>query len=330
MSTLRCRAGALALSVALTTTSVARAQPKADPVAAEALFQEAKALEAAGQLDEACAKFEASMAAEESPGTLLNLGRCHAAQGKLATAWAEYQRAAPMFRARGEGDREEVARKLAAELAPKLSHLTIVVEEPVPDLSILRNGDPIVASLLGTPIPVDPGRHRVEARAPGHHPFSADVVVGAAADRQSIRIPRLVVDPDAPRGDEGPEPTRGEGGMSAQAIAGLTIAGVGVAGVTVGAILGVTVLGDASTAEDDPALCPGQVCTPEGREYIDAAEGKALASNLLIGVGAAAVVGGLVLFLTAPSGVPEAEVGAVRVRLGPARSGAGASLYGDF
>jgi hypothetical protein len=325
----------MAAACSISPAAFAQGEPIKDPVAAEALFQEGKAAMADGRLDEACSKFAASMAAEASAGTLLNLARCHQEQGKLATAWAEYKRSAPMFRARGEPKREQAARQLALDLEPMLSRLTIVVDGQTPGLVVRRDGEPVIASLLGTAIPVDPGTYTIEAEAPGYYPHSTQIEVLANADSKSVTIPALEIDPNAPApgsaqpGDGALAPSTQEG-LSTQTILGIGFTGAGAIALTVGGILGVTVLGDASEAEDDPTLCPAKMCTPEGRATIDSAEGRALASTILIGVGAAAAVGGVILILTAPSSEPAIEVGAMRVRAGGSPAGGAVWLDGSF
>src|SRR5436189_4245413 len=81
----------------------------AGPPAAEALFQEGRQLLEAGQVDEACLRLAESYWQEPASGTLLNLARCHQAQGKIATAWAEYAAAARLSRAQGREDRARAA-----------------------------------------------------------------------------------------------------------------------------------------------------------------------------------------------------------------------------
>src|SRR5688500_5414952 len=66
----------------------------AQSVEAEALFREGKALLQQGKLAEACAKFDASDRLEPSVGTELNAADCHEKNGKVATAWAGFLKAA--------------------------------------------------------------------------------------------------------------------------------------------------------------------------------------------------------------------------------------------
>jgi len=52
----------------------------ADMASAEALFNEGRTLLDAGKIAEACEKFAESQRLDPSPGTLLNLARCHRAE----------------------------------------------------------------------------------------------------------------------------------------------------------------------------------------------------------------------------------------------------------
>ena len=72
--------------------ALAAAQDASNPkVAADALFGEGKRLLAEGDVDHACAKFEASLQLLDQLCVLLNLADCHERQGRTATAWAEFR-----------------------------------------------------------------------------------------------------------------------------------------------------------------------------------------------------------------------------------------------
>ena len=51
---------------------------------------------------------------------------------------------------------------------------------------------------------------------------------------------------------------------------------------SVGGVLGGLTLSKVSDAESDPALCPGKVCTPAGREQIDGARGLGIAAGAVM------------------------------------------------
>src|SRR5687768_960846 len=98
-----------------------------DTIAAEALFQQGRALLDAGKVREACPKLAESHRLDPATGTLIALALCHEAEGKLASAWAEFSDAEGRARAEGAKDREAVAHEHATALFPRLSALTIEV-----------------------------------------------------------------------------------------------------------------------------------------------------------------------------------------------------------
>jgi tetratricopeptide (TPR) repeat protein len=156
-------------------SAVASAQSAADAkIAANALFDEGKRLLAAGNVESACPKFEASLTLLDQLGTRLNLADCYERQGKTAAAWTEFREAASRAVQRGD-DRAEFARKRAEALAPRLVKLQISVSvvNQVPNLRVRRDGADIPAEAFGSPLPVNPSSYTVEASAPGYVTWSS-------------------------------------------------------------------------------------------------------------------------------------------------------------
>ncbi|MBW2522670.1 MAG: tetratricopeptide repeat protein [Deltaproteobacteria bacterium] len=316
------------------------ASEPSDTAAAEALFLLGKALMDTGQLDEACNKLAESMRAEPAGGTLLNLALCHQQQGKLASAWAEYRKAAELIRATGQQERADEALRLAVDLEPKLSKLTVLVSQPVRAMQVLRGGVKIGTAVYGVAVPVDPGVYRIEASAPGYRDWSASVTVGSEGDRQAVSVPAL--EPLAEQARAGPQAKPADPSRTDYRVpyfTGIVMAAVGGAAVGIGAVLGGVAASEIGDAESDPALCgEDKLCTPEGQDVVDGARDKATAATLLIGVGAATVVSGFVLVLTtgtfrtdaAPEEAAEQAVRSPRLVpvLGPGH--AGVSLTGWF
>jgi hypothetical protein len=99
----------------------------ADQAAAEALFNEAKKLVAAGDFEHACPKFAESNRLDPGSGTLLNVGACYEQIGKLASAWGAFNETAVTARNTGDAIRQDEATRRAAVLAPRLSKLSVLV-----------------------------------------------------------------------------------------------------------------------------------------------------------------------------------------------------------
>lgn len=342
-ASLRRAAAVLAAAAVVAVVPPALAQDKA---LAESLFNAGKTALEAGDYKTACKNFAESQKQDPSVGTLLNLGRCNELQGRLATAWGHYKEAARFAQLRGDPERSEAARRLATELEPKLSKLTVAAAEPVPGMIVARirkdDGERVQMSsgALGVALDVDAGAYVIEASAPGHQTWSGEITVGASADRQTISIPALAPAPaDAPV----PTPPPGAGATtvstdggsdgSGLVTAGLIVGGVGVVGVGLGAIFGIMASSTASGAEDDPALCPNKQCSAAGLDEIDSAETSATISTIGFGVGAAALAGGAVLLVLGLSQDGEGtatETGALHVDPVASPEGGGLWLSGAF
>ena len=171
----------------------------ADAAAAEVLFQTGKRLLEQRQLAEACPKLAESFRLDPATGTLLALAMCHEAEGKIATAWAEYGDVADRAKREGRPDRQEAARQWKAVLEPKLSLLTIVVPEVVaalPGLVVARDGVTLGRPSWFTPVPVDPGRHVIAVTAPRKQRWQEVIDVDAEGERLVVTVGSLE---DAPR-----------------------------------------------------------------------------------------------------------------------------------
>ena len=164
-----------------------------DAAAAQALFDEAKRLVAAGNFAAACPKFEQSQRLDPAGGTLMHLASCHESEGKTATAWSEYNDALSWARRDGRADREAYAKARLDLIERGLLKLTIVVPEAarVAGLTVKRDGRPLGEAEWGTAVPVDPGEHLVEAAAPDHVEWTTFARVDARVGSVAITVPPL-------------------------------------------------------------------------------------------------------------------------------------------
>jgi len=315
-------AGALALALLLVAPTVA-AQGVTNKAIAEALFQQGRELMKDKKYAEACPKFEQSQKLEQKLGTLINLALCHEGQGRTATAWAEFTEAANMAKRRNEDKREEFAREHVTALQAKLSMVVLRSGSATKDLTVTMDGTAFDLGMLGTPLPMDPGPHKVDATAPGKKTWSQTVLVPEGPTVLEITI-GMLEDVDAPPPappstapppDPGatepppaapapppPPPDTTEGGASVLAMVGFGIAGVGL---LVGTITGIVSLSKTSDLKD---ICPNDVCAPGDKDDISSANTMANVSNVsfvLAGIGA---IVGVIGLLTGGSSGSDAAV----------------------
>ena len=327
----------------LAVTQTSRAQPAAAPgggsndkVAAEALFEQGRALVAQGKFAEACPRFADSERLDPSSGTLLNLANCYEKLGRTATAWATYREAASAASATNRADNLAIAQRHADALAPKLAKLTATVAQPVDGMVVRRDGVEMPRAEWGVPIPIDSGTHTVEAEASGYKTWSTDVDVPQDGALVTVAVPTLEAAPvqaaptppaaptpapapaSAPEGATTAETPSGSVG-SGQRLAGIVIAAVGIAGLGASAVFAVLAK---NTYNDSLNNCqPGNpgLCSSTGVSQRNDARTDGDIASVAFGVGAAALVGGAIVWLTAPRA---SSTGAASIVVAPTLGGA--------
>ncbi|WP_438022340.1 hypothetical protein [Sorangium sp. So ce233] len=314
------------LSTLAALTALAPAARAAEPTreeraAAVALFDEGRALMAAGKHAEACPKFAESHGIDPGIGTLFNLSDCYERIGRTATAWIGFRDVAAASLSAGQMERERVARARAAALEPRLSRLQIVVppEAAVAGLELTRDGVPVGRALWGTAVPLDPGEHRVAAAAPGHSPWETTIAVekpgvvsvsvpALARAPASSAAPGTVVAPKAvaappPAGPPADAPSP-QGGSIRKPI-GIVGVGLGVVGLGVGTALGFMAKSTFDEATEGGHCNEAGECVDQrGLDLRDDAVMKGNIGTAAFIVGAVLAAGGAILWITAPSAPP--------------------------
>jgi serine/threonine-protein kinase len=300
----------VALAGALALTSSAWAQPSpANKAASSAIFADARNLMAAGRINEACPKFAEAQRLYPTAGTLLNLGDCfeHSTPPRTASAWGAFKQAEVAARNTGDAGRQEEAGQRALTLEPGLSKVTLTVPPTAraPGLDVKWDGQSVGEGLWGTAVPVDAGEHALEVSAPGKRGWSRKLVVQPNGGTVAVPIPEL---PPAPLAAvPAPMPGAPEAGWSTQRYVGLGLGLVGVAGVVVGAIFGTDAAG--KNTDSLPHCLPNDItrCDATGVGLRNDAFSAATVSTVAMLVGGAALVGGTITFLTAPSGTAKVQ-----------------------
>lgn len=339
---------ACCLGTALPAPAWAAGANAAQKAAAESLFDDGLRAMKSGHYAEACPKLEESERIDPGIGTLLYLGDCYEKTGRTASAWATFREAASAAQAQGETDRARVAAARADRLQPSLSRLTLKVAPETAQLGslrVMRDNVPVANTLFGIAIPVDPGKYHIVASADGYHSFEVDLEVLTTGDNKTLEIPALRPAAAAPaspapvatasstlaQSNAGPAPLPAPVPDAPSPANGMRYAAyitgaLGVVGLGVGSYFGVKAISKNSDAE---RFCPrGNRCDdPSGERLTNDAKHAAVAANVAIGVGAAFVIAGVVLYLTHDSAKK-----AGRIDLHPlvSRDLAGIGLGGGF
>lgn len=164
---------------------------------ADAAFEEGRELFEQGRFREACEKFELSMQLDPSPGTLLNLGNCYEPQGDLVRALAIFEQAFSDAQRWDDPRRKELwtdaSRERIANLSRRVPQLT--VRNVPPEAEVAIDGKALARKSGASRI--NPGRHRLEVRAPGKQTHTHEFEI-ASGQRVAINVPELVADAALP------------------------------------------------------------------------------------------------------------------------------------
>lgn len=289
-----------------------------EPDSPEQLFERGVAALRTGDYPAACPAIERSHAAEPRLGTLLALADCLDKWGKLHAAVLRHEQVITEISRLEPGQREyraaqlEYARRAAARLWPRVPRLSLVApgaaEGSASGVELFLDGARLPA--LAAEVPVDPGTHEIETRAPGRAPWRqtleltpgeyrrVDLRLGEPTTRLSA-APSSAVLPSR-RNPSRAEPQRRPPSTSEAQTAsplwrhvGWGLGGLGVAGAAAGTLAGVLLL-DA---------CPNLSCEAGDRRARD----LALATDVGFGVAVVGLVSAaIILVQTAPSTDPAA------------------------
>jgi hypothetical protein len=304
----------LALVLVLVSTG-AYAQEEA---AASALFDRGLSEMKAGRYDTGCPALVESYRLDPRTGTLFTVAECEAKWGHIATAVTHYEDYLERFRKmapdqqRGQRGREKIAEAQMAALRPDIPTLVIELPKDAPkDVKVTRDGVAIGRASLGIALPIDPGEHvlavslqdgaaheqkvtlsRGEKKTLVLELPAPPIVTPRVPDQPPTASPR--VEPEGAKHVEPPpvdEPKSGSHvGWSVATL------GLGVAGAAVGAVTGALTIGKKTEIDGH---CRDVVCDAIGKAAADDARTLGAVSTTFI-VGAVAVAGSVVLFLTEP------------------------------
>jgi hypothetical protein len=308
------------LGVALALSSVAYADPTPTEIqAARDLFNKAEADEDAGRWADALDKVKRALSVKPTPGLRFHVALCEEKLNQLVPALADYTAAEQMAREQNNKDVLDAVTEPLKALRIRVPTLTIDVP-PAQGAQIELDGKAIAAGLYGIAMPVEPGMHRVQARAPGKRLFSTQVTLhereAETATVRWIDVPPLA---EANAGATKPgEPPTAEEKSSGHVKVGAIVATISTAAL-LGLGIGAYVAADGAHA-DLAAQCPQLTDCSDLRTTVRTWDAVALGSWI-----AAAGVGVIAIVLWATPSKP-ASSSSARIEVRPG----GFALSGSF
>ncbi len=313
------------LAVAFTPRS-AFAQDKKELSKARALFQRAIELEQAGNYTQALEQFRDVGQVRMTPQVRFHIASCEEKLGRLVTALGGYELALADAETVGEDFKNEVDTAVT-RLRASIPKLVIQRGTGAEAAEIELDGVALGASSVGVPVPLDPGPHSVNAKAPGSLPFSQTVTI-AENEQKSVDI-ELVPEPqpeDTHVASAGGQPVDLNGKQHPRLVP-YVIGGVGVAALIGSAVffgLRQSALSDLeSKCGSDRKSCP-----PSARGEVSNLGVYNTTAQVALGVGVVGV-GAAVTLLLLQKKQPPAQAGLMFTPDAP-NALAGASVSGRF
>jgi hypothetical protein len=315
----------LTFAVLLASTRASAQTAGGDVATAQALFDEGKRLMAEKKYDDACPKLVESQRLDPGGGTELAIALCHEGQGRVATAWGDFNVVLEQARRDHRADRESAALEHIRALEKKMPRVRVTSATHPLGLEIHRDGALVGEGQLGTALPIDPGTHRFEAHAPGKKAWEQSVVVPAEPQTVDVAVPALedaavapapapappavaAPPPPAPAPRAAPPPARepAESGSTTRTL-GYVAGGAGVVLLGIGTAFGLSASSAWHTASN---ACPNNVC----RSASDVDRGTSAGhtadvATALFVVGGIAVATGVVLLVLPSSSSSPARTG---------------------
>ena len=296
----------------------------ADEAAARAHYSSGRSYYDQGRYEDALREFEEAFRAAPDPQKglmIFNVAQAQERLGRIAEATASFQQYLELVP--DAEDRATVEERIRT-LQGRLAETGIVLTASEDGARVFVDGQESGTTPLASAIPVTPGSHELRVEKEGFSPFMLRVSVEAGR-RVETDVPLVAIEgPTPPPAPAAPAPARtgGSGRVLPWVI-------TGVAGVAIvaGTVFGVLALGESDAANDEKA---GDLDLYD--EASSSAESWALLADISFGVGVAAAVGALVLFLTTGPGESTGAPRGADLRVAPLamRGGAGLVLSGGL
>jgi hypothetical protein len=318
----------VALLVAVTGSLGLATAPARGDDSREALdeLKQGYSLKQLGNCRDALPHLARSVRLDPSGRALLNLSDCEQQLGELVEAQGHAAQGRELARHKSEAELVTAADAQLESIAKRLPRLTVRLASTAPQHCLVASDGTVVeAAALGVDVGVNPGAHVLTVSAPGYAERRFDVSLEEGARKEVEVEPGAKLQPDASNAATSPAATTA-GPAAPEGVAPKTspnralaysVLAVGAAGVTVGVVTGLAA-GSKHTTLAGECDSQGGACPPGSQGDINSFYTLRTASTVAYAIGAAGLVGGAVLWFTAPS--PRSDA-AAHVWLGPASAG---------
>jgi hypothetical protein len=268
-------------------------------------------LKKAGHCDEALVHLQESVRLDPEIKALANLAECEGELGKLVIARTHWRSVQQLAAVGANAAIEADAQKHVADLDARVATVTVHVGVDAPDGTQVMLDDAVLASAdLAGPIPLDPGKHVLVARAAGREPGTVSLEVAEGQKKEIVMRPgaagsdlaaaanpaSLSATQAAP---EQPAPPSAQESSSPWKTIGLVTAGAGVVGLGVGTVFGLKAMSDKSSA-----ACVGTTCPNAGAaSELASAQSAGTTSTIFFVAGGVLAAAGATMWFLAPGGV---------------------------
>ena len=291
-------------------------------------YHEARELHRQGKLKEALDRALDAYRIASTPVTALEAGQLLVEAGELVEA-RDIARAVALFPpSPRESEKGRDARQEAATLAGTLDARIpkVAIAGRPAGVEVLLDGKAFAGNDPTAWQGLDPGAHAIvvrageracttinvtlaegEARTIDLHDVAASCRVATPGPSDIAPAPAPMTPiPVSPPRSEPPRPAESDGHASGWRWAGVAIGGAGVIAIGVG---GGVALAAKSSYESVAAECPARGCTTAAYGVRENARSQADAATVTMIAGAAALAGGVLLFVLAPHGHAGAQIG---------------------
>ncbi len=272
-----------------------------------------------------------------SPAVRLFLAEEQREVGDIAASMTNAEACSREAAASKLADRDEIVRScraLLGSLQQSAARVVVAVPDlPPPQMAVTVNGRVLPESLYGQPYFLKPGAVRIEAKAPAHRPFQAETVIPPGEEQTVMVSLERDFGPEEPRRSEPveqPTPRVVRGSPRSSSIGPYLLFGAGALSFGTSALFLVlrnNAISDLEKQCSGPnhTVCPG---TPEARSLQSQISRNNTLTNVALGVGGAAVLGGVLwLVLEKTSSVGNTRA---RLQIAPRDGGAAVGVAGAF